>query len=165
MEQLARGVARARPDRDREQHDVAGGEAGDRQAADEIAADRVAARGVEGGRIEGPGGIAGALDRGEHGVGVARGGVEVDADAVAGEIGAGPGDAGESVEAVLDPADAGGAMHLRHEEVDVAGAVVLDADEGRVDLAGGRDEGGRRAAAAADGKRLARVHQPPFPPT
>ena len=79
----------ARPDRDGQEHDVAGGEAGDRQAADEIAADRIAARGVEGRGVEGARGIAGALDRGEHGVGIAGSGVEVDADAMAGEVGAG----------------------------------------------------------------------------
>src|SRR5690606_13603949 len=106
-----------------------------------------AGRGIEGERIEGPRGVARLLDRGEHRIGVAGRRIEVDADAMAGEVGTGPGDAGERREAVLDPADAGGAVHPRYQEIDVHGPVLPLPDEGGIDA--GADGYQRRRSAAS----------------
>ncbi len=107
--------------------------------------------------VEGAGGVAEAFDRAEHRVGRGDARIEIDADPVRGQIGPRHADAWLLHERPLDRGDAAGAMHVRHQEIDV-GATGRDVThECRVDAPGARlwaagveDGLGFRRCAAAD---------------
>ena len=115
------GAARgAGPDRDGQQHDVHGAEAGDGERLDQAGIFRIGGRGLDG---EGMGGIAGGGERADQ-IGRRGGGAPLHAGALHRQVDAGMLDARQRHEASFDRGDAGGAVDAGHREVGLEGAVA-----------------------------------------
>ncbi len=106
MEQAAQRALRARPDRDREQHYVDGGEAGDAERLEQGAALRI--DGVACLAAEGLGGEAQLRDGGLQAFDI-EAGIMGDADPAGGEVDPGGMDAGDAGKTVFQLGDAAGA--------------------------------------------------------
>ena len=118
----------ARPDRDRQQHDVHHGKAGDGQRAQQFAPRRIGAL-AHIRRIEGMGPVAEPRQHVDDPLGVRLLLPPVDGKAVAGQVEAGLLDAGHERETMLDLGHAGGTGHPFDGEVHMRLAVVLQRDE------------------------------------
>ena len=126
VEEVARGRRDvggvARPYRHRQQHDVHCGEAGDGERAD-IALHLAGGVGFRRAHLVGPGRVAELVQPAEHGRGVDRPVLPVEADAPHGVIDAHAVEAGQVGEPLLDGGDAGGAVDAVDRQVEMAGAV------------------------------------------
>ena len=147
VQQVAGGVGRPGPDRDREQHHVHHRKARDGEAGEQVAPLAVTLGVVHGPRVEGAGGVADPREGGDHVLGLRRGGVVGGRDATQAEVDAGRAQAGGAGQRVFDALDAGGAVDAGDEEVEPPQPLARVGDEAR-QPAGAR-EGGRGAGGAA----------------
>ena len=156
VEQVAGRIVRARPHRDRQQHDVPGGEARHRQSADEFRKQRVAASFVG---LEQMRGIA---DAAEHVCDRRCFAAIMHRDAARRQVDARGDDAREPAQFALDLGDAGTAMRIGNRQVDLPHAVTEIA-AGERQLAR-RGRGPARAAGEAglgSGRAAAHLSLPP----
>ena len=119
MEQVARGAVRTGPDRDRQQHDVAGGKTCDRKRTDQFGERCVLRIGPDVVEMRLVADVAQRRDEWRRHLGR-----PADGGALAGQVDAGGIDAGQGLKRGLDAMNAAAAVNARHRQVGLPDAVA-----------------------------------------